>query len=109
MTKAKALNKLMNYSRYGAMSHLFIMDALHKSGGELPNLSRETNDKRLQRCIRMRPETVNEIEAHANAVAAQGQEAVVAAFEQSGASRMFNPVQWFHCAVEVADELKRAA
>jgi hypothetical protein len=109
MTKAKTLDKLMNFSRYGAMTHLFIMDALTKSGGDLPQLARETNDKRLQRCIRVRPETISEIEAHANAVVAAGEEEVIAAFDKSGASRMFNPAVWFKSAVEVADEMKKAA
>ena len=109
MTKAQILNKLMNYSRYGAMCQLFILDALWKSNGDMPRVAGETNDKLLARCIKVRPETISEIEEHANAVVAAGRDAVAAAFKESGTSRLFNPVQWFHCAVEVADALKRAA
>lgn len=108
MTKAKTIVKLMNYSRYGALQQLFLMDALSKTEGDLPQLAGETNEKRIARCIKIRPATIAEIETFANEVAATGRDAYVAACEKAGVTWV-NPVQWFNCAVEAADELKRAA
>jgi hypothetical protein len=110
-TKADVISDLMDYSRCGAMTQIFIVDALtrDKDGYKPTPAHRPREDnaalvRRLLKADAMRDATdvVDIVTAHAVQIAGAGLEAVRKAF---GENSFIHPDAWFHTAVEVRDKL----
>ncbi len=113
-TAADVINRAMNFSRFGAMSQLFIMDALDKHGVQVEwrgvGARRETNDKVVARLLKAdalagTSRVEDAVRAQAEGMKASTLEEVRKAFDESGASRMVNPAAWYGVGVEIADKL----
>ncbi|AFU87901.1 hypothetical protein CcrColossus_gp031 [Caulobacter phage CcrColossus] len=108
-TKAQALLRLSEFSRFGAMAQLFIINALNHKFGDLEYVGRETNTDKLKQALKFAPSmTIEAIEKEAAGVAGAGLEGVRESFAQKGASGFINPDAWHGVAVEIKTALDAA-
>lgn len=104
-TKAQALVRLAEYSRYGGMPQILIVDALGAKFGNLEYTGRETNTDKLKQALKFAPvATVAAVEARAKGIAGAGLEKVREQFAKSG-NGMVHPDSWYGAAVEIVNAL----
>lgn len=107
MTKQQTVIDAMTFSRFGAMSQLFVADLFQKAGAI--RRDRETLTAFAERSMIESPALVTELEAHATLMVMDGRKAVEAAFAETGADKWCNPAAWFGVAEEITEKLARAA
>lgn len=111
MTKAEVIDHVMQFSRFGALSQIFVMDALGKAkvpGAE--HRKNETNEKvvaRLLKADKLTGQTlvIDAVTGLAEAMEAAGLDKVREAF---GANAMVHPDAWHGVALEILGKLRAA-
>lgn len=104
-TKAQALVQVADYSRYGAMAQLLIVDALGAKFGNLEYSGRETNMDKIKQALKFAPvASIKAVEERAQGIKAAGLEKVREQFAKAG-NGMIHPDSWHGVAVEIADVL----
>lgn len=111
MTQAEVIMHAMNFSRYGALSQLFVMDALAK--GEVPGAehrAKESNEavvKRLLKADKLTGQTlvIDSVTRLAEALETAGLDKVR---EQFGPNAMVHPDAWHGVALEILGKLRAA-
>ncbi|AXQ68571.1 hypothetical protein HOU00_gp105 [Caulobacter phage CcrPW] len=107
-TKAQALIRLGDFSRFGIMAQLLIMEALGRKFGAIEYGPRDTNMGKLKQFLKAAPnDTVAAVEEYAGAVAAMGLEKVREQFK-GGAGALIHPDSWHGVAVEIKTALDAA-
>lgn len=111
MTKPEVILHAVNFSRFGALSQLFIMDALAK--GQVPGAehrARETNEAVVKRLLKAdklagTSRVVDAVTKLAEAIEAAGLEGVREAMKGQG---LFHPDSWHGVGVEILGKLRAA-
>lgn len=107
-TKAQALVRLAEYSRFGGMAQMLIVEALGRTFGNLEYAPRDTNTDKLKQALKFAPAaTIKAVDDYAGAVAAAGLEKVREQFK-SGAGALIHPDSWHGVAVEIKAALDAA-
>lgn len=106
-TKQQIVIDAMTFSRFGAMSQLFVADVFMKNGAQ--SRDSETNTAFAERAMIENPALVAELEAHAELIVRGGRKALEAAFAETGADKWCNPAAWFGVAEEITAKLARSA
>lgn len=113
MTKSEVITHSMQISRFGALSQIFIIDAMDKNMASVPERKLgEYNDKLVARVMRSKAgaaAVVAAVTVQAEGCEKAGLEGVCAAFDKSGASQMINPAAWHGVALEILGKLRAAS
>lgn len=104
-TKAQAMVRIADFSRFGAMAQILIVDALGAKFGNLEYTGRESNMDKIKQALKFAPTaTVKAVEERAQGIKAAGLEKVREQFAKSG-NGLIHPDAWHGVAVEIADAL----
>lgn len=107
-TKAQALIRVAEYSRFGGMAQMMIVEAMGRKFGKIEYAPRETNTDKLKQALKFAPAaTAQAVDDYAGAVAAAGLEKVREQFK-GGAGALIHPDSWHGVAVEIKAALDAA-